>query len=259
MESTQYWFVNIGGNNQGPLKESDLIKAYRDGKIDDMTPVWTDGLADWVAFSRSSLFEKAQVQPPKFDAEKFAQTDEKKFSIDLLNESGETTQVSEPSAPAESKTEPVSEQAPPPEATLSPEPVHYVGFWMRYLAYALDSLILFFIEHMVTVVFPLRIVDGAWNLYYGWWLRTTVLGFLYFGVLQPKMQGTIGKKALGIVVVDEKFKPMDIGTGILRYILFVIFNIPLCIGAIWAAFDSRKQGLHDKLAKTFVIRTRDLK
>ena len=32
--------------------------------------------------------------------------------------------------------------------------------------------------------------------------------------------------------------------------------IPLGLGLIWCAFDSRKQGWHDKLAKTVVVRKR---
>jgi uncharacterized RDD family membrane protein YckC len=31
--------------------------------------------------------------------------------------------------------------------------------------------------------------------------------------------------------------------------------ILLCIGFLMVAFDTRKQGLHDKLAKTLVLRT----
>jgi uncharacterized RDD family membrane protein YckC len=42
--------------------------------------------------------------------------------------------------------------------------------------------------------------------------------------------------------------------GLLRYVGFIIAALPLLIGLIWAAFDARKQGWHDKIASTVVIR-----
>jgi len=47
---------------------------------------------------------------------------------------------------------------------------------------------------------------------------------------------------------------IDFFRGLLRYVGFIIAAIPLLIGLIWAAFDSRKQGWHDKIAGTVVIR-----
>jgi uncharacterized RDD family membrane protein YckC len=41
---------------------------------------------------------------------------------------------------------------------------------------------------------------------------------------------------------------------VLRYVGFVISIIPLAIGLIWAGFDPRKQGWHDKIAGTYVVR-----
>ncbi len=38
------------------------------------------------------------------------------------------------------------------------------------------------------------------------------------------------------------------------YAGYIISAIPLLLGFIWAAFDARKQGWHDKIASTVVIR-----
>ena len=49
---------------------------------------------------------------------------------------------------------------------------------------------------------------------------------------------------------------LDIGIGraIGRFVGYLISSFVLSIGLIWAAFDPRKQGWHDKMASTFVVR-----
>lgn len=49
-------------------------------------------------------------------------------------------------------------------------------------------------------------------------------------------------------------KKIDVVRGLLRYVGYIISAIPFLLGFIWAAFDSRKQGWHDKIAATVVIR-----
>ena len=52
----------------------------------------------------------------------------------------------------------------------------------------------------------------------------------------------------------ENGQAIDIGKAVLRYVGFVISIIPLAIGLIWAGFDPRKQGWHEKIAGTYVVR-----
>ena len=46
--------------------------------------------------------------------------------------------------------------------------------------------------------------------------------------------------------------PLSVGQSIGRYFGYYVSTIPLLLGLIWVAFDSRKQGWHDKLAGTVV-------
>ena len=41
-----------------------------------------------------------------------------------------------------------------------------------------------------------------------------------------------------------------------RYLGYYVSTIPLMLGFLWVAFDARKQGWHDKMANTVVIRKR---
>jgi uncharacterized RDD family membrane protein YckC len=42
----------------------------------------------------------------------------------------------------------------------------------------------------------------------------------------------------------------------LRYAGYFVALLPVGLGILWVAFDARKQGWHDKLAKTVVVRGR---
>ena len=67
-------------------------------------------------------------------------------------------------------------------------------------------------------------------------------------------RSTPGKMIFGAVVVDaDTHEPLTVRQAILRSACYMVSVIPLGAGFIWAFFDSRKQGWHDKLANTVVI------
>ena len=68
-------------------------------------------------------------------------------------------------------------------------------------------------------------------------------------------QATPGKLLIGAQIVDEKTggKPST-AQLVGRYLGYYVSIIPLFLGIIWVAFDTRKQGWHDKLAGTVVVR-----
>jgi uncharacterized RDD family membrane protein YckC len=70
-------------------------------------------------------------------------------------------------------------------------------------------------------------------------------------------QATPGKMAISARIVDARTggKP-GIGQLIGRYLGYFVSTMPLFLGLIWVAFDPRKQGWHDKLAGTVVVRPR---
>ena len=69
-------------------------------------------------------------------------------------------------------------------------------------------------------------------------------------------QATPGKMALSMKIVDaDSFGPLTKGQAIGRYLGYYLSIFGLFIGFLWVAFDPRKQGWHDKLARTVVIKT----
>jgi uncharacterized RDD family membrane protein YckC len=66
---------------------------------------------------------------------------------------------------------------------------------------------------------------------------------------------TPGMMLLGLRIArDADGAPPGLARSILRYVGYVISGIVLFIGFIWVAFDRKKQGWHDKIAGTVVVR-----
>ena len=65
---------------------------------------------------------------------------------------------------------------------------------------------------------------------------------------------TPGKILINATIVDANTlaKP-SLKQWLIRYLGYYVSTLPLCLGFIWAAFDKRKQGWHDKMANTLVI------
>ncbi len=144
--------------------------------------------------------------------------------------------------------------------------VDYAGLWLRTLAMAIDGAIL------GTLIW---LFNGVWSLAFGrGWMGTAASGaaggvYWFFAILIPflmvtgyfigfwRWRGqTPGKMVLGIRIVRFNGDAIGWGGAIMRLLGYSISVVPLLIGFIWIGFDTRRQGLHDKLAETYVIRGR---
>ena len=77
----------------------------------------------------------------------------------------------------------------------------------------------------------------------------------YYVYLHGTYGQTFGKMALKIKVVNEDGTPLDYRKAFLRWLGYFLCDLTFYIGYFWVAFDHRKQGLHDKVCKTVVVRT----
>jgi uncharacterized RDD family membrane protein YckC len=136
--------------------------------------------------------------------------------------------------------------------------LEYVGFWLRVVAAMIDTVLL------LLVCLPLA------SLFYGeeYWTSTAMIrgpaDFLINWVLPALAvvlfwiyrQATPGKMAVGARIVDARTGGSP-STGQLvgRYFAYYVSILPLLLGLFWVGWDRRKQGFHDKLANTVVVRT----
>jgi uncharacterized RDD family membrane protein YckC len=78
---------------------------------------------------------------------------------------------------------------------------------------------------------------------------------LYYSIMESsKYQGSIGKIAMGIKVVDLNGNRVSFGTAFIRSIGKLISSTIMHIGYLMAAFTEKKQALHDMIASTLVVK-----
>ena len=81
------------------------------------------------------------------------------------------------------------------------------------------------------------------------------LTWLYYAVLtSSSWQATVGKKVLGLKVVDENGDRISFGRATGRYFAKIPSALILCIGFLMVAWTNRKRGLHDMIANTLVVK-----
>ncbi|HUH43257.1 MAG TPA: RDD family protein [Sulfurimonas sp.] len=136
----------------------------------------------------------------------------------------------------------------------------YAGFWVRVGASLIDLALLL----MITLPLTLMIYgsDTVWNseamilgpadflINYSLPFFATVIFWMY-------KSATPGKMVLQLKVLDEETgNKLTIGQSIGRYFAYIPAMLIFMIGIFWVAWDKKKQGWHDKLAKTVVVRNK---
>ncbi|WP_052714331.1 RDD family protein [Paenibacillus dauci] len=158
----------------------------------------------------------------------------------------------------------------------------HAGFWKRFLATCIDGIIYFIIFFIIVRVISLiGNLTGYMDTSYSYaesysppstgqvifviasslitFFMRMIFPWLYFSLFEKsKYQATIGKMAVGIVVVDQQYRPLRFGKATGRYWSKWLSGLTLCIGYMMAGWTGRKQGLHDIIASTYVVNKRAL-
>ena len=153
----------------------------------------------------------------------------------------------------------------------------YAGFWLRFVAYIIDYIIIYVVQSFIFIpvlgllgitfasnmenvenmseaetlgmIGSIMAVAGATAL------LTTVIAILYWSLMESsKFQATVGKLALGLKVTDMEGKNLDLTKSLIRNVCKIISGMIIFIGYIMAGFTEKKQGLHDIIAGTLVVK-----
>jgi len=124
---------------------------------------------------------------------------------------------------------------------------------MRFVASILDSILLTTIYNLLTwLVWPASWKGNQILIF----ATATIFNWLYYSILESSAkQGTLGKVVLGLKVVDYNNQRISFARATGRYFSKFISAAILMIGFIMIAFTAKKQGLHDMIAGTLVIKT----
>lgn len=148
----------------------------------------------------------------------------------------------------------------------------YGGFWRRLVAYAIDKAILYFISLFLFLIALLSLgLSGRVSLdriavtgdlprgmglyFFIYVLAAFITGAIYSVWFHGSVGQTPGKMTLGLRVIQVSGEQMTFGVAFLRWVGTVVSGLFLLLGYLWIAIDGKKQGWHDKIAATLVIRT----
>jgi uncharacterized RDD family membrane protein YckC len=123
----------------------------------------------------------------------------------------------------------------------------YAGFWIRFLAWIIDSIILFGVNTVVGLVVADVLTMAMLQIF---------LGAVYSIAFWVGQGATPGKMAVGVKVVMANGGPIEFGPALLRYFGYWVSGLTLGIGYLMIAFTAEKRGLQDYIAGTVVIKSR---
>jgi uncharacterized RDD family membrane protein YckC len=163
----------------------------------------------------------------------------------------------------------------PPKPTFTTMNTIYAGFWLRFVAWFIDVLLLGIIGWII--IAPILATVGlASNFSFSdfqntedvaaligvlsamiglSWAVNEVIKILYHSFMESsKYQGSVGKMALGLMVTDLQGQRLDFGKALVRNLCKLISNLTFTIGYIMAGFTEKQQALHDVIAGALVVK-----
>jgi uncharacterized RDD family membrane protein YckC len=155
--------------------------------------------------------------------------------------------------------------------------LEYAGFWIRLAAALIDFLILIaglyilycVISQSFFWIFPNvpRVISTYGDIACGaplsagviWLSATILLAFLvastvYFVACGAASGQTVGKVSMSIKIIRTDSSSLDLRYSFIRFLGSMLCVATMGIGFIIVAFDSHKQGMHDKMADTYVVK-----
>jgi uncharacterized RDD family membrane protein YckC len=155
----------------------------------------------------------------------------------------------------------------------------YAGFWLRFIAYIIDYVVIQILQSFVVVPFLamlgfsfaaqgfsfdfdslseeeiIAMATAFFSAVSSLILLTMAIQVLYYAIMEAsKYQATLGKMALGLKVTDMNGQPIDFPKSLLRNLAKIISGMLMMIGYIIAGFTEKKQALHDMIANALVVK-----
>lgn len=163
------------------------------------------------------------------------------------------------------------------------EQPQYAGFWIRFGAWVIDSIIvgipLLILSNVIFALFVnsmeipeellidpasietlsdaeiLSIIGPMMVAFFGTMAVCLLFSLFYYALLHSsKWQATIGKKLLGLMVTDKNGNRLSFWRSLGRYVVSSLLSGILLIGFILAAFTEKKQALHDLIVGSLVVK-----
>jgi len=254
------WYYADAGRQVGPIDEAALDDLVRTGVVRDDTLVWSEGMANWQPHGAVRGPKPAPMPAVPIAADSgFCSECGRPFPISQLVAIG--------SANVCAQCKPIYLQR-VREGGQAIGQRRYAGFWIRFVALIIDSIILGVVEFIVNL--PLRLIIGVGAVDVAntgsiaglgaVFAATGVLLLIDFAIaiaynvyFWSTRGATPGKMALGLKIIRADGGPLTVGLAVGRYLCYLLDFFTIYIGFIIAGFDSEKRALHDRICDTRVI------
>ncbi len=250
--------VAKNGSQLGPFSESDIRAKLSSGEFSPSDFGWHEGLTAWSPLSQ--LVGDAPSGSPAPPAPSPSLAPQPSYAP--------ASPQPQPYAPPQGQGAPGG-YAPQPYNSPYPQPYqqggapwgaqgagNYAGFWLRFVAYIIDAIILAIPTFII--VYLLLAASSGLDAQAATFISRAVnilLAWGYYAYMESSAsQATLGKMALGLKVTDENGSRIGFGQATGRYWGMIVSALIVCVGFMMVGWTQRKQGLHDILAHTLVVK-----
>lgn len=157
------------------------------------------------------------------------------------------------------QTQPQQPGAPSGEVTVdAPQDLEYAGFLTRLIAILIDAVIISLIGAVLGIPGFKVVAEGTSFEVAGSGFLPFLIYGTYFAIMDVKFGQSLGKMAMKIRVqrVDSDENLDFVGAALREYIGRFICALTLGIGYLWVIWDPKKQGFHDKIGKSVVVKVK---
>jgi uncharacterized RDD family membrane protein YckC len=165
-----------------------------------------------------------------------------------LGDEGRGLIVAAARARAALPAEPPPIQEDVPVVPAAPPALAYAGWGRRVTAFVVDWIVVWIAYGVLTAAV------GGRGL-----APILLVPLAYFTVLHGTTGRTLGKLLLGTAVRREDGAPVETGTAFVRVLaqgILIVIPLGFFVDSLWPLWDARRQSLHDKAARTVVVRVR---
>ncbi len=256
------WYYAQSNQRFGPYTDAEFSNMVAQGTVTMDTLVWRDGMQNWVPYSQvqTTIPPSGAAAPPPAREYTAPSGDQAMVVCSSCHRAFPEDEVIQYQGAYVCATcKPVFVQRLREGASLAGE-MRYAGFWIRFLAYIVDSIVLGGFNMVLGFIIGLSAAAGGGDpdamlgLQLVLNLIGIVVGVTYFTFFNGRFGATPGKMACGLKVVTADGQPITYLRAFARYWALLLSAFTLFIGFIIAGFDEQKRALHDHICSTRVVR-----
>lgn len=266
-ETEMEWHYADNGRQVGPVSEEQLLQLVQSDVVRPETLVWHLGMAEWKPF-REAGPTSAPPLPRYGDYSRPCASCGRTFPTSDLAMFGDAAIC------VECKPAWVQRMR-QGMANAIPGQLRYAGFWIRLVAQFIDGVLLTAVLGTIFAVFfggsyfamvrqaaqpgsdPSLVMGPMYARMGVYQLIGLAIGVAYAVFFWTRFGATPGKMALGLRVVNPDGQLIGVGQAVGRYFSYLLSAMILYIGYMMAGWDDQKRALHDRIASTRVIKTRE--